>query len=199
VIAGIYHPGHSPVHAAPAWLKLVALAAALGVVAWRGDVVSVGTAAGATVVVFAVAGVPWRLALAQLRPALWLLAVAGAFQLVTAGPERAAVVGGQLAVAIALASLLSLTTRVSAVLDVLERALLPLRWVGVEVAQVALLLALTIRCVPFVAGMLGEVRQARQARGLGPDPVATVSGTVVRTLRAADRLAEAIAARGLAD
>lgn len=199
MIAGLYLPRRSPLHAAPAGLKLLVLGAALGLLAWRAEPVVVGAAALGTAALYALARIPWRVAWGQLRPAVWLLLVAAAFQLATAGAGRAGVVAGQLGVAVALAALLTLTTRVSAVLDALERALAPLRAIGVDPGQVSLLLALTVRCIPFVAGMLGEARQARQARGLGPDPVATVSATAVRTLRASDRLAEAIAARGLAE
>lgn len=199
MIAGLYQPGRSLLHRAPAWLKLAALAMALAVLAWRADPPSVVVAALATAMLYALARVPWRVAWTQLRPALWLLLVAAGFQVVTAGPWRAGVVAGQLGVAIALAALLTLTTRVTAVLDALERILSPLRLAGLDPRHASLLLALTIRCIPFVAGMLVEARQARQARGLGPDPVSTVSATAVRTLRAADRLAEALAARGLAE
>lgn len=199
MIAGLYHAGRSPLHAAPAWAKLLGLAIVLAVVTWRADPVAVVGAVLATPALYALARIPWRIAIDQLRPALWLLAVTCGFQLVTAGPVRAGIVLGQLGVAIALAALLTLTTRVSEMLDVVERVLFPLRWIGVDVTQVALLLALTIRCVPFVAGMLGEVRQARQARGLSPDPVTILGATAVRTLRASDRLAEALAARGLAE
>jgi biotin transport system permease protein len=199
VIAGLYHAGRSPLHTAPAWVKLLGLAIVLAVVTWRADAPAVAVAVPATAALYGLARIPWRIALDQLRPALWLLAVTFGFQLVTAGPVRAGIVAGQLALAVALAALLSLTTRVSDMLDVVERILGPLRWIGVDVMQVALLLALTIRCIPFVAGLLGEVRQARQARGLSPDPVTIVGATAVRTLRASDRLAEALAARGLAE
>lgn len=196
---GLYHTVRSPIHAAPAWLKLGGLGTVLAVMTWRSDTVTVAAGVVLTAGLYLGARIPLRLGWSQLRPACWLLLAAGGFQVVTAGLTAAALTTGQLAVAVALASLLSLTTRVGDLLDVLDRLLSPLQRVGVDTSQVSLLLALTIRCLPFVSTIVGEVRLAQQARGLPPDPARTMATATVRTLRAADRLAEALAVRGLAE
>ena len=93
----------------------------------------------------------------------------------------------------------TLTTRVLDLLDVVERAASPLRLVGVRPDRVALLLALTLRAVPVLAATLDDVRDARRARGLERSPRALLVPLVVRTLRHADRLGEALVARGVDD
>ncbi|HEX2361852.1 MAG TPA: energy-coupling factor transporter transmembrane component T, partial [Jiangellaceae bacterium] len=65
--------------------------------------------------------------------------------------------------------------------------------------RVALVLALAIRAVPVVAGLASEVRDAQRARGIAADPRSFAVPFVVRSLRHADALGEALAARGLDD
>jgi biotin transport system permease protein len=75
----------------------------------------------------------------------------------------------------------------------------PLRRVGVQPERVSLLLALTIRAVPVLVGTLSDVRDARRARGLERSPRALLVPVVLRTMRHADRLGEALVARGVDD
>jgi biotin transport system permease protein len=84
-------------------------------------------------------------------------------------------------------------------LDVIARVLGPARAIGVDPDRVALLLALTIRAVPVIAATLDEARDARRARGLEHSTRALVTPVVVRTIRHADRVGEALAARGVDD
>jgi biotin transport system permease protein len=65
--------------------------------------------------------------------------------------------------------------------------------------RVGLLLNLAIRCVPLVIELASEVRDAQRARGLESSPRALVVPLLVRTLRRADELGEALAARGVGD
>jgi biotin transport system permease protein len=69
----------------------------------------------------------------------------------------------------------------------------------VDPDRVGLVLALTIRCVPLLLTVLGEVNQARRARGLGFSLVALVAPAIVRALRSADAMGEALIARGVDD
>jgi biotin transport system permease protein len=137
--------------------------------------------------------------IAQVRPLLWLGLAIGAWQLVLTGWERAVVVVGQLVVAVALAGLVTVTTRTSDLLDVLESVLRPLRRFGVDSTRVALVLALTVRAVPVLVRLAAEVRDAHRARGVVAGPRAFAVPLLVRTLRHADALGEALAARGLDD
>ena len=190
----IYHPGNSVLHRCPPGVKLLLLAVLLALTV-RYPVPMLAP----LVVLYAVARIPWRVALAQVRPLWILLLVTGAFQVLTLGWERAVAVVCGLLVSVALAGLVTLTTRVNAMLDVLVRVLRPLRRLGVDPTRVALLLALTIRCVPMLVAIVAAVREAQVARGAGRNPLALAVPVVVRTLRAADALGEALTARGADD
>ena len=104
-------------------------------------------------------------ALEQVRPLRWLLLVLVPFQVWTAGWEAALVVVGTLVVAVAAACLVTLTTRVSDLLDTLVRLLAPLRLAGFDPERAGLALALAVRSVPVIGAAAREVADARRARG----------------------------------
>lgn len=199
VTAGLYLPRASPLHQAPAGTKLLGLAAAIVVLLALDSVVALAVAGIVIAGLYAVAAVPWRVAAAQLRPLLWFCVVILVLQLVLADWAGAVTAVLTLVLAVALAALVTLTTRVSAMLDVAERGLGPLRRVGVDPARVALVLALAIRGVPLIAGVAQTVREAQQARGVSRNPLALLTPVLVRLLRRADALGEALAARGVDD
>ncbi|CPJ42798.1 cobalt transport protein [Bordetella pertussis] len=65
-------------------------------------------------------------------------------------------------------------------------------------AQVALALALALalRFIPEIWRNYQEIREAQAARGLGAHPLALLVPLVVRTLKRAEEVAQAIDARG---
>ena len=63
--------------------------------------------------------------------------------------------------------------------------------------RAAVLLAVTITTVPVLARLAAEVRDAQRARGVRPSLRAALVPFVVLSLRHADQLGEALAARGV--
>ncbi len=196
---GLYTPGDSPVHRLGAGSKLVLLAVTLTALVVASSVVGVVVGAAVVAVGYAVARVGWRVAVAQVWPLRWFALVLVALQWWLAGPTTAFVSVGSLVVAVALAGLVTVTTRVSEMLGVFARVAAPLGRIGVDPDRVGLVLALGVRAVPVVAALAAEVREAHQARGLPPDPRTYAVPLVVRALREADTVGEALAARGLDD
>lgn len=196
---GLYLPGSSVLHRVPAGAKLLALLA-VGAASFLLDRPwQVGVALLLVALGYGVAGIGPRVALGQLRPLVWVAGVAAVFHVVVAGWERAAVVLGVLVLLVLLAGLVTLTTRTTAMVDALVAGCRPLRGVGVDPERVGLMLALGVRCVPVVVGLAEEVREAQLARGLGASPRAFAVPLIVRSLRHADALGEALAARGVED
>jgi biotin transport system permease protein len=197
-VIGLYLPGRSPVHRAPAVFKLLVLAVAMVLVGLVQEPWLLGAAALATIGLYALARVPFGAAWRQVSPVLWLLVVAVPLQAVFAGWTVAALMAGRLLVAVALAALFTLTTTVTAVLGAFATLLRPFRrWVDAD--RVGLLVALMIRCIPLVAEIVAEVVEARRARGVQGSLRALAVPVVVRSLYAADAIGEALAARGMDD
>lgn len=195
---GIFHPGTSLVHRMPALAKLALLAAVVTAVTLLHSLVALGVASALVVALFALARIPARLAWGQITPILWVLAFAVPVQWIFAGWEAAATMGIRLVLAVALAAVYTLTTPVSATLDAMQVLLRPFRrWVDPD--RVGLALALAIRCVPLLADLVREVLEARKARGAEGSPTAFAVPVIVRALRTADHLGEALMARGVDD
>lgn len=196
---GIYSPGHSVLHRAPAGLKLAGLVVAAAASVWLRAPWPVGVAVLVVLGGYAAAGLGWRCPFDQIRPLAWILILTGALHLVFSGWQRAVVVVGTIVVLVLLAALVTLTTRTTELVAVVVRIARPLRRFGVDPERVGLLIALGIRCVPVVAALAQEVRDAQRARGLTASVRAFAVPLVVRALRRADALGEALVARGLDD
>lgn len=197
---GMYMAGHSPVHRAPAALKLLLLlltgaaSAVLLSQPWH-----VAAALTCVLLCYRLAQLDWRSPVNQLRPLLWLLACVTVVHTLASGWARAIVVVGTIIVLVLLAGLVTVTTRTSALIDVVVATAKPLRRLGADPERLGLLLALGIRSVPVVIDLATEVRDAQRARGLTTDPRAFAVPLVVRSLRHADTLSEALVARGVDD
>lgn len=196
---GLYVPGASPLHRMHAGTKLT-----LMVLAGAGSVLldhpwQVGTALLVVLAGYVVARLPWRTPLRQARPLLWILGFVAVFHVLAGGWERAVVFAGVILTLVLLAALVTLTTRTTDMIDAVVRALQPLRFLGVHPERLGLLLALGVRSVPVVVALAEEVRDAQRARGLTASPRAFAVPLIVRSLRHADALGDALVARGVDD
>ena len=200
---GVYSPGNTVVHRAPAGIKLLVLtvfilSTAIFVSTWQWAAVSVGM----VVLTAAVARIPTRLFVRQLSGALPLLIFIALMLWWRTDGEQALTMFLVLLSAIAAAILLTLTTRVSVLMETFERILAPTARIGVPVDQVALAMTLTIRLIPLQVQAVNEVLDARRARGSRSTSASlTAFGVpiVVRTILRSRAIADALRARGAAD
>jgi biotin transport system permease protein len=196
----LYAPGTSPVHRAPAGLKLAVLAG-LGVALFttaRLDLVG-----GALVLVLAAglvgARLPWRVLTSQVRPVWIWLAALFAFHLLATGPLVGAVAVLRLLTLVVAAAVVTATTRVTALVAVIEWLTSPLRVFGVRPARIGLVMAMTLRFIPLVADRAARIREAQAARGADRVRLGMVVPLLVQVLRMATTVGEALDARGAAD
>lgn len=195
---GVYRPGTSILHRLAPGPKLLSFTVAVvAITLLVRSVSALGVAVIPVVATFAVARIGPRDIWRQFKPMLWLLGFLFVFQSLLVGWERALVVCGVIALSVALAAVITLTTRTTAMIDTLVRVLEPLRRFGVRTDLVALTLALTIRCIPLMVEVVREVNEARLARGLRPSPRVLVAPIVLAALRTADGFAETLTARGM--
>ncbi len=194
----LYRPGASLVHRAPAGVKLLLLAVAalaLSLVPW-----GPWGMGGALLVVcglYALARLPLRVLAAEGWRLRWIVPVLGGCLWIFVGPSAAWIGTTRVVTIMLLAALLTLTTRMGDLLAVLRVVLRPWARLGLDVDAVAMTLSLTVTMVPVVAGFAEQVRDAQRARGarLG---LRWIVPLLVRTLRHADDVGDALAARGLA-
>lgn len=137
----------------------------------------------------------WR----TLRVILLFAVIVAALQAIVLPWQRAVLIGLVMVLAVAVAALVTLTTSTTDLLDALERGLQPLRPVGVDPERVALTLALTARTIPVIGGFGLRLREAGRARGVRLGVIPYAVGLVVLTLQHAERVGEALRARGIDD
>lgn len=198
-LVGYYQPGRSVLHRTPPGLKLAAvvlLAVGLALAPrwWQSLPVL-----AAVLLLYASTRLGVGVVAAQLRALLWVLVAIALFQLLVAGWRTAVDVDATMLTVVLAAGLVTLTTTTTALTEVLVRVLRPLRRVGVDPDRLALLVSLSLRSVPVVLALAREITNAQRARGLTASPRAFAVPLLVRSLRHAQRMGEALAARGFDD
>ncbi|WP_291313770.1 energy-coupling factor transporter transmembrane component T family protein [Corynebacterium sp. UBA2622] len=197
---GLYIPGATPVHRAPPALKLVVVLVFIAAVTilprqpWHAAV-----ALAVVVALYLLARVPVGAAARQFAPVLPLIVVLGLYLWWQNGASRALTASLGLVATLAAANLLTLTTTVEELLGALERSMAPLSRLGVPVETVSLAIALTLRLIPLMFATVGEVLDARKARGAGFSLAAFGTPVVIRSVKRAQSVGEALMARGAGD
>ena len=195
---GLYIHADSFIHRLPAGIKVMSLVgtgtAIFLVSDWRLLVLSLA----AVVLLYVPARVPWHTIFPQMRSAIWLLILIFVVQVLIDTWMTGLIVILRFATLILLASLVTLTTRVSDMIEALETGLQPLTRVGVNPEKISLALSMAIRFIPVISEITSEVRNAQRVRGLDRSIIAIAVPVIVRTLKMADDIADAIEARSYA-
>lgn len=196
MMLSLYVPGDSWLHRLPAGWKLGGLCLAGLLVYFIRQPVWL------TVVLALAAGLLWRSGAGwqriwrQGRGLLFLILLLCAFMAIFDSPARAGVAALRVATVCMLGMAVTFTTRSGDLLRVVEQLLQPLQRRGwVDAGRVALAIGLVLRFVPEILRQYGELREAQQARGLKANALALLVPLIVRTLRRADEISDAIDAR----
>lgn len=137
-----------------------------------------------------------RSAVTMLWPLWPFIVVVAVWHLWTGAPEAGAIVILRLVAAVAAANLVTMTTRLSDMIAVIEWLAAPLQRFGLSPRVLAVAIALVIRFTPvffFRAAQLTEAWRARSARRVGWRYVLPVT---LLALDDADHVADALRARG---
>lgn len=193
---GTYVHRESAVHDIPAGAKvLILLAGGTAIFLIQDFFIVVGVLVGISALYF-VAKIPLGVMFAQIRPVLWIFLLIFIFQLFTRDAWFAGMIVARFAALLLLASLVTLTTPVSAMIEAIEKGIGWVRVFGANPAKISLGLSLALRFIPVVAKIVSEVREAQRARGLERSIIAVALPVIIRTLKMADDVANAIEARG---
>ncbi|MFO1127714.1 MAG: energy-coupling factor transporter transmembrane protein EcfT [Rhodospirillales bacterium] len=192
---GLYVHRVSPIHAIPPGPKLLVLALTGAAVVATANIGLLAGLLAAVLLLFAVARLSAAEILRPIRPTLWLVAAVVIAHGLLGNWTFGVVAGLRFAILVVLATLISLTTPVAGMLATIEGLMRPLRRLGIRPAKVALVVTLAIRLVPLVFEEAGKVREAQRARGLERSITALFVPLLVRMLRCANEMADAIEAR----
>jgi biotin transport system permease protein len=196
----LYVPGTSPVHRTRAGLKLAVLAVlGTGLFAFPRIEVVAAALVGVLVAGLAVARLPARALWAQVRPVWLLLAALFGIHLLVTDALTGTVTVLRLLTLVLAAAVVTATTRVTALVAVVEWLLRPLEVVGVRPARVGLMVAMTLRFIPVVAERAARIREAQAARGASGMRLGLLVPLLIQVLQLASTLGEALDARGADD
>ncbi|MDO5669527.1 MAG: energy-coupling factor transporter transmembrane protein EcfT [Corynebacterium sp.] len=197
---GVYLPGTTAIHRLPAgWKFLLLLAFILASTILVKTPFVAACWLAVVLLGYVIARVPVRTALGQILPVMPVLAVLGGFQWWQRGWEFALTTVLVLLASVAAAALLTLTTSIAELMAAIERGLSPFERFGLPVETISLAVSLTLRLIPLQLATVHEVLAARKARGAGFSIAAFGTPVLVRSIRRARLLAEALIARGAAD
>lgn len=184
------------IHRLPAGVKiLLSLAGGLALVAVN-DIAVLAGLIGVIILLYVAARLPLGAVFAALRPVLVICGFIFALQLAVSGLPQAAAAALRIIALVLLTSLVTLTTRLSDMLDTLTFAARGLAPLGIDPPKIALAVGLTIRFIPMLLHDVQEVQNARKTRGGKGFSIFTTGPLIIKILRMTDALGNAIAARG---
>lgn len=193
----LYVPGSSVLHRLRAGVKLTGFA----LLAVMLSLVPPSWATAAVLLVlpllaFALAGLRWRLLLADLRVLAVLLAFLIVTQLVFLTPVQAATNTARVISLVLLAQVITRTTAMQGMIETAERLFSPFRRFGVRPERIGLALALALSSVGQLSASIRQVREAQRSRGAALRPWSWVVPVLVLSLKHADDVGDALVARG---
>ncbi|MGJ3248367.1 MAG: energy-coupling factor transporter transmembrane component T family protein [Elainellaceae cyanobacterium] len=192
---GLFVPRESPIHALPAHIKLIGMAIAGISVFFISNIVILVAMMGVVMILVSLARLPRRLVWAQLRALVWVFAGILILHALLTHWLVGVVLVLRFAMLLLLATLVTLTTKLSDMVDAIERGLTPLKRFGVRPAQISLMISMAIRLIPMLLEQIRDVQEAQRARGVDTPMITLLVPVLIRVLRLADCLADALDAR----
>lgn len=195
---GLYRPRRTPLHATPAWIKVVMLVViSIAAIAFGDPVTSVGIMAACLLLLVSTEPPP--------RATLWALFVtvvvavlSSLLHLLRGDIARGVDVAADLVGIVSLALAVTSSTSMEAMLDFVSKAARPIRFI-LPPETLGLMFALMLRSIPEVARLYFESKQAARARGLDRSLRAVLFPTTTRTVGFSLQLGQALHARGIGE
>ena len=196
ITIGQYFPGKSLLHRLDPRMKLVLTLCFIVLVFlpqnWWGILLAVSFMA----VTVALSRLPLKLMWRSIKPILFLIAFTAALNVLyvhegdtlfqwrfihitTGGLSNAAFIAVRILCLIVGSSLLTYTTTPTALTDAIERLLAPLKWIGVNPHELAMMMTIALRFIPTLMEETDKIMAAQKARGADME-----SGGLLQRVRA---------------
>ena len=184
-------------HRWPAGVKLVLLCLWTAVLFQITDPLWLGMAALALSAVIASCGARFLTTALRLLWSVWpFVLIVGLWHLWLRDLSGGATILIRMVATIAAANLVTMTTRLSDMIAVITRLTGPLARIGLRPAVLALAIALMIRFIPVMLERMAQIGDAFRARSTGKAGWRILTPALLAALDDADRVAEALRARG---
>ena len=184
-------------HKIPAGQKLLALCVISTALFKIGSLIVLACLTCAMVALYLSQGLSFAKFGARMLWPLWpVVLIIGIYQGITDDIEAGCEIILRMLIAVALANVVTMTTSLNDMIDVLMRLLRPLNWIGISTKPVALTIALFIRFIPSLIERVITMHAALRARSSGKSGWRIVVPLTLSVLNDADHVANALRARG---
>jgi biotin transport system permease protein len=184
-------------HRLPAGVKLAMLALATTGLFAMSSPAPLGVALLATAALYATGGARFALTGLRLLRPLWpFILIVALWHLWTADVTAGAAILLRMVCAVGLANFVTMTTRLSDMLEVFQWLARPFRAIGLSPRSLALAVALTIRFIPVMLERMTQIGESWSARSPRRPRWRVLVPATLAALDDADRAAEALRARG---
>ena len=134
--------------------------------------------------------------LSLMRPLLWVVCLILAFHVFRGEFIARIVVCWPLIILVALANFVTLTSRLTDMIELFLWLLSPLKRIGIQVGPIGLALGMVMRFTPVLIKRAGQLSESWRARGLKQTNWRIILPLFITVVDDADRVAEALRARG---
>lgn len=190
-------PVRTPWHRLPAGPKLAGLLAFTLVLFGIDSPLVLAAILAAVAALYLPGGLAFvRHGLRMLRPLVPFVAIVAAWHLWTATPETGAGIALRLVAGIGVANLVTMTTRLSDMIAVIERLAAPLHRFGLNPRLLAMAVALVIRFIPVMGDRVARLTEAWRARSPRRAGWRIVLPATLGAIDDAEQVAQALRARG---
>lgn len=198
MLTSLHVEGTSLLHRIPVKPKLLGLTA-FGLVLYFIDQPFVlGAALVLTALLYLSTGIGVSEGLRRLRPVLFTIAFLASVNLLLLTPLEALVTTLRLVAILFVAAAVTASTTIAAFMAAVTDLARPLERLGLlKAADLGLALGLVLRFVPEIAARYEALKEAHAARGIPIKLSRMLGPLIISTLKDADRIAEAIDARGI--
>ena len=184
-------------HRLPAGVKLGLLAATTALLFALTSPLALAVALAATLGLTATGGATFfTAAINSLRPLWPFVLIVGLWHLWLRDPSGGAVILLRLTAAVAAATFVTMTTQLTEMIALFTRLAAPLALIGLKPQTLAMALALTLRFIPVMLLHVTMIRDAFRARSPRRPGWRQLVPILLITLDDADRVADALRARG---
>jgi biotin transport system permease protein len=198
MLTSLHVEGESLLHRIPVKPKLLGLMV-FGLVVYLVDrPLVLGAVLILTALLYLSTGIGLSEGLRRLRPVLFTIAFLAAVNLVLLSPLEALVTTLRLVAILCVAASVTASTTIADFMEAVTDLARPLERLGLlKAADLGLALGLVLRFVPEIALRYEALKEAHAARGVPVKLSRMLGPLIISTLKDADRIAEAIDARGI--
>ncbi len=198
MLTSLHVEGTSLLHRIPVKPKLLGLTAFGLVLYFIDQPIMLGAALVLTALLYLSTGIGVSEGLRRLRPVLFTIAFLAAVNLLLLTPLEALVTTLRLVAILFVAAAVTASTTIAAFMAAITDLARPLERLGLlKAADLGLALGLVLRFVPEIAARYEALKEAHAARGIPIKLSRMLGPLIISTLKDADRIAEAIDARGI--